>query len=47
MRLCCYDIFQRIANHPERLQTLDFSFVQCLQSLTASIDVDLDVPLAK
>jgi hypothetical protein len=31
-----------IANHPERLQAIDFSFVQQLQSLTGGIEVDLD-----
>ncbi|MES2831552.1 MAG: type II toxin-antitoxin system PrlF family antitoxin [Pseudomonadota bacterium] len=35
-----------IANHPERLQTVDASFVQRLQSLTSSIEVDLDAPLS-
>ena len=33
-----------IANHPERLQTIDASFVQRLQSLTGGIEVDLDAP---
>lgn len=32
-----------IANHPERLQAVDASFVQRLQSLTSGIDVDLDL----
>ncbi|RIK28367.1 MAG: regulator, partial [Chloroflexi bacterium] len=35
-----------IANHPERLQAVDASFVQRLQSLTGGIDVDLDAPLS-
>ena len=35
-----------IANHPERLQTLDTHLVQRLQSLTSGIDVDLDAPLS-
>ena len=35
-----------IANHPERLQTIDASFVQRLQSLTGGIEVDLDAPLS-
>ena len=34
-----------IASHPERLQTIDASLVQRLQSLTGGIDVDLDAPL--
>ncbi|MFN9747913.1 MAG: type II toxin-antitoxin system PrlF family antitoxin [Burkholderiales bacterium] len=35
-----------IASHPERLQTVDASFVQRLQSLTGSIEVDLDASLS-
>ncbi len=35
-----------IASHPERLQAIDASLVQRLQSLTADIDVDLDAPLS-
>ena len=35
-----------IVIHPERLQTIDFSFVQRLQSLTDGIEVDLDAPLS-
>ncbi|EQD74753.1 regulator PrlF [mine drainage metagenome] len=35
-----------IASHPERLQTIDASFVQRLQSLTGGIQVDLDAPLS-
>ena len=35
-----------IAKHPERLQAIDASFVQRLQSLTAGIEVDLDAPLS-
>ena len=35
-----------IANHPERLQSLDSGFVQRLQSLTAGIEVDLDAALS-
>ncbi len=35
-----------IANHPERLQAIDASFVQRLQSLTGGIEVDLDAPLS-
>lgn len=35
-----------IASHPERLQTIDSSFVQRLQSLTGGIEVDLDAPLS-
>ncbi len=33
-----------IASHPERLQVIDTSFVQRLQSLTGGIEVDLDAP---
>lgn len=35
-----------IASHPERLQAVDTSFVQRLQSLTGNIEVDLDAPLS-
>jgi antitoxin PrlF len=35
-----------MAEHPERLQALDASFVQRLQSLTTGIEVDLDAPLS-
>ena len=35
-----------IASHPERLQVIDTSFVQHLQSLTDGIEVDLDAPLS-
>jgi antitoxin PrlF len=35
-----------IASHPERLQAVDASFVQRLQSLTGGIDIDLDAPLS-
>ncbi len=35
-----------IANHPERLRTVDASFVQRLQSLTGGIEVDLDAALS-
>lgn len=35
-----------IAEHPERLQALDASFVQRMQSLTTDIEVDLDEPLS-
>ena len=34
-----------IASHPERLQTVDASLVQRLQSLTGGIEVDLDARL--
>lgn len=34
-----------IANHPERLQTVDAGFVQRLQSLTAGVEVDLSAIL--
>ena len=37
---------QDIAKHPERLQTIDASFVQRLQSLTGGMEVDLDAPLS-
>ena len=35
-----------IARHPERLQAIDASFVQRLQSLTGGIEADLDAPLS-
>jgi antitoxin PrlF len=35
-----------IANHPERLQSIDAGFVQRLQSLTDGIEVDLDAALS-
>ena len=35
-----------IASHPERLQAIDTSFVQRIQSLTGGIEVDLDAPLS-
>ncbi|MBS0507759.1 MAG: type II toxin-antitoxin system PrlF family antitoxin [Proteobacteria bacterium] len=35
-----------IASHPERLQAIDVSFVQRLQSLTGGIEVDLDALLS-
>ncbi len=35
-----------IASHPERLQAIDASFVQRLQSLTGGIEVDLDAALS-
>ena len=35
-----------IAEHPERLQAIDASFVQRLQSLVSDIEVDLDAPLS-
>ena len=35
-----------IANHPERLQAIDGSFVQRLRSLTSDIEVDLDAALS-
>ncbi len=35
-----------IAEHPERLQALDASFVRRMQSLTTGIEVDLDAPLS-
>ena len=35
-----------IASHPERLQTIDASFVQRLQSLTSGIEVDFDTVLS-
>lgn len=35
-----------ITEHPERLQALDASLVQRMQSLTTSIEVDLDAPLS-
>ncbi|WP_374487273.1 type II toxin-antitoxin system PrlF family antitoxin [Zoogloea sp.] len=35
-----------MASHPERLQAIDASLVQRLQSLTAGVEVDLDAPLS-
>lgn len=35
-----------IANHPERLQSIDADFVQRLQSLTDGIEVDLGAALS-
>jgi len=35
-----------IASHPERLQAVDASLVQHLQSLIGDIQVDLDAPLS-
>ena len=34
-----------IASHPERLQAVDASFVQRIQSLVGSVEVDLDAAL--
>lgn len=35
-----------IAAHPERLQAIETSFVQHVQSLVAGVEVDLDAPLS-
>ena len=35
-----------IASHPERLQAIDSTFVQRIQSLTGGIEIDLDAPLS-
>ena len=35
-----------IASHPERLQAIDSTFVQRIQSLTDGIEIDLDAPLS-
>ena len=35
-----------IANHPERLRSLDVRFVQRLQSLVGDVEVDLDAALS-
>ena len=35
-----------IANHPERLQSLDANFVKRLDDLVGDVDVDLDAPLS-
>ena len=41
------DILARdIASHPERLQAVDSTFVQRIQSLTSGIEIDLDAPLS-
>jgi antitoxin PrlF len=34
-----------MANHPERLRSVDSAFVRRLQSLTEGVEVDLDAPL--
>lgn len=35
-----------IAQHPERLQVVNASFVKRLQALTVGVEVDLDAPLS-
>lgn len=35
-----------IADHPQRLKTIDASLVQRLQSLSGGIEVDLEAPLS-
>ena len=35
-----------IASHPQRLQAIDASLVQRLQSLSGGVDVDIDAPLS-
>ena len=35
-----------LASHPERLQAIDSTFVQRIQSLTGGIEIDLDAPLS-
>lgn len=35
-----------IANHPERLQSVDAGLVQRIRSLVGDIEVDLDAPLS-
>lgn len=35
-----------IASHPDRLQAVDASFVQRLQSLVGGIEIDLNAPLS-
>jgi antitoxin PrlF len=35
-----------IANHPERLQSVDAGLVQHLRSLVGAVEVDLDAPLS-
>ena len=35
-----------IANHPERLQSVDAGFVQRLQSLVGDVEIDLDAALS-
>ena len=37
---------QDIAQHPDRLRTLDQAFVERVRSLACGIDVDADAPLA-
>jgi antitoxin PrlF len=36
-----------MAEHPERLQAVDASFVQRIQALVAGVEVDLDAPLSE
>lgn len=35
-----------IANHPDRLQSVDAALVQRIQSLVGGTDIDLDAPLS-
>ena len=35
-----------IASHPERLRSVDTDFVQRIQSLVGSVEVDLDAPVS-
>ncbi|MHB1530700.1 type II toxin-antitoxin system PrlF family antitoxin [Acidithiobacillus sp.] len=35
-----------VANHPERLQTIDAELVHRIQSLVGGVEVDLDAPLS-
>ena len=36
-----------IAIHPERLQYMNSSLVQCVQSLVSEVNMDLDAPLSE
>lgn len=36
-----------IASHPERMQVIDSTLVQRIQSLTGGIEIDLDAPLSE
>jgi antitoxin PrlF len=35
-----------ITRHPERLQAIDASLVERIQSLTGGVEIDLDAPLS-
>ncbi|MDN5871002.1 MAG: type II toxin-antitoxin system PrlF family antitoxin [Nitrococcus sp.] len=41
-----YFLARDIANHPERLQSVDTGLLQRIQSLVNGVEVDLDAPLS-